>query len=149
MKSITSKISIIILSLLASTYTFAFSHGDERDAMNDTVQADVMDAVASAKDNVSKSSADDEATLDHVVTHVNHAVTHSSPDHESTALAHSTKAPMARPPQFDPQEGLQSTCLAGFIWVDGKCRSCADVADLGGWCEICGKYAEPPDPECS
>ena len=37
MKSITSKLSIIILSLLASTYTFAFDHGAVCSAMNDAV----------------------------------------------------------------------------------------------------------------
>ena len=37
MKSIMSKISIIILSLLASTFTFAFDHGAVCSAMNDAV----------------------------------------------------------------------------------------------------------------
>ncbi len=37
MKSITSKLSIIILSLLASSYTFAFSHGDVCEALNDAL----------------------------------------------------------------------------------------------------------------
>ena len=37
MKSITSKLSIIILSLLASTYTFAFDHGAVCSAMIDAV----------------------------------------------------------------------------------------------------------------
>jgi hypothetical protein len=39
MKSITSKLSIIILSLLASTYTFAFGHGAVCSAMNDAVNS--------------------------------------------------------------------------------------------------------------
>ena len=37
MKSITSKLSIIILSLLASSYTFAFGHGDVCKALNDAL----------------------------------------------------------------------------------------------------------------
>jgi len=40
MKSIILKISIIILSLLASTHTFAFSHGDVCAALNAEVTAD-------------------------------------------------------------------------------------------------------------
>jgi hypothetical protein len=37
MKSIMSKVSIIMLSLLVSTYTFAFDHGDVCEAMNAAV----------------------------------------------------------------------------------------------------------------
>ena len=40
MKSVTSKLAIIILSLLASTHTFAFSHDEVCKAMNDAVRAE-------------------------------------------------------------------------------------------------------------